>query len=126
MAWGLPLASPGTCPYPGRKDMMPGVSGKRWGLSTWWRTGSVDPASFRDRLTEVGAAGVALDGTVDAAWVMAWMAEAKGMPTMAVDAGCPRPRTPRAPRLATPDKDERRSAILGMRSSIRIASELHA
>jgi hypothetical protein len=96
-------------------------------LSTWSRDPSAAPVDVLRRAAAVGAAAVALDATIDAAWA-AELARARGeMPVVAVEAPCPRPRgAARAPNLATQDRDERRAAIAAMGATLELASEVGA
>jgi len=84
------------------------------------------PLGFETRARTFGAAGIALDATLEEGWVAEWRALKTALPVVAVEGPCPRPRTPRAARLATTDKDERRQALESLRATLRLAVDVGA
>jgi len=84
------------------------------------------PAAFYDRARSAGASAVSLDPSLEEGWVAEWRALKSSLPVVAVETPCPRTRAARAPRLATVDREERKSAVEAARLTVRLASDVGA
>ena len=97
-------------------------------LSTWCRNASMTPGAFVDQALTLGTNALAFDTTLTEDYVRELVREvtARGVAVTAVEAPCPRPRGGRAPRLASPDREERRAAAGATRAALALAAQVGA
>ena len=99
-------------------------------LSTWCRGPQESPDAWRGRALTAGASGLALDRTLDEAWLAALRQELSAhpheLPVLAVEAACPRLKSGVAPRLAAEDKEERRAALNLAVETVELAAAVGA
>jgi hypothetical protein len=96
-------------------------------LSTWCVRDDESPAGFVARAQDLGAASIALDARRDPDWLAELLADdVGGLPVVAIEAPCPRPRRARLPRLASEDRDERRAAQGLVADAIALAGRVGA
>jgi sugar phosphate isomerase/epimerase len=96
------------------------------GLSTWCRGESETPADFVARARAIGAGAIAIDRRVDARWLEELQLGRGGLAVCAVEAPCPAVRGARAARLASSDRDERRTAQRQTEDAILLAARTGA